>query len=424
VLSPRPVPAEAAPSPSPDAHATAALRGTVADPDGRVLPGVTVVGGGRRVVTDAQGRFAIDGLVPGERIDLLYAWLDGADAGDVDATAYAPWFTARMAPVPDPVVLRLPRAAGVTFVAADGLDRTPLSWVHAVILDGEGQSLFDDVVATRGGKATITGLVPGLPGTLFVYAPGLRRDVPLSLRAGQTVDLGEVPLVRGGRVEGVVKSADGRPVVGCVVAAADDGRGEDPARTGAREADLLLRRSATDDEGRFVLDGLDASRPAALAIWAEGYAPTARRVLWPEDGRAHLNVTLVRGAVARLRLSERGAGPVTGALLDFVDGRTGARVLDLWHRAAWGSTVGSSEDVRRAARALLLEDPREPGLYVVGPLEPGPYDVAIEHPHYRAVRARYAVVDPSPEGADNPLRLPLEAMEWKVELDPVRNPGR
>ncbi|HVG92879.1 MAG TPA: carboxypeptidase-like regulatory domain-containing protein [Planctomycetota bacterium] len=424
VLAPRPLAPEAKAPEVPDAAATAFLRGTVVDPDGLALPGVTVVGGGRRVVADAAGRFAIEGLVPGERIDVLYAWLDGADAGEVDAGAYAPWATARLAPVPDPVVLRLPRAAAVTFLASDGLDRIPLAWVRVVITDGAGTPLFDDVVATRAGRATITGLVPGLPGTLFVHAPGLRREVPLALRAGSTVDLGEVPLVRGGRVEGVVKSPDGRPVARAVVAATDDGRATTDASAAAREADLSTRRTTTDEEGRFVLEGLDATRPTALAVWAEGHAPSARRVLWPEDGRARLNVTLVRGVTARLHLNERGGAPVSGALVEFADGRTGARVLDLLHRAAWGSVVGSTEDVRRAARALLIEHPSEPGLYLVGPLEPGPYDVAIEHPLYRSLRARYTVLDPSPEGPDNPMRIPLESMEWRVELDPARDPGR
>ena len=422
-IAPYPLPPEpAGPETDPCAAYVGRIHGRVTDRDGKGLAGVTVAAGGRRVVSGADGAYELTKLPMGERLPIVFAWLDGADTGGVDPSPFAPWFEAAASASPDAVDLVLPKAAAVTFRVVDGLDGKPLSWARVVLLDGNDAPRFDDVVATVDGRVTLTGLVPGTPGTLAVFAPGLRREVPLALRGGDTVDAGEVSLVHGGRVDGVVKSPSGTPVVGASVVAMEDGRGDRGGKALVRERDFLLRRTGTDAQGAFVLDGLDLARPAAIAIYAPGYAPSARRVVWGADGKGRLAATLSKGGTARLRLSDPSGAPVTGALVDLRDARTGARRLDLVRRAGWGSWIGSSRDVRVANEALMIEDPASPGSYRLGPVEPGPYDVFVDHPAFKPVKTQTTIVDASPGSADNPMRIPLEGLEWRLPLEPLPAP--
>jgi hypothetical protein len=143
-----------------------------------------------------------------------------------------------------------------------------------------------------------------------------------------------------------------------------------------------------------------------------------RRVIPDAEGVGRVAVTLVPGTRLRIRVEDPKKAPVRGAVIEVRDARAGVRWLDLWSRAAWGGFVGGDEDVARATAALWTEDPATPGLHRVGPLEPGPYDLLVACPGYRTARAKYTVPDPAPGSADNPLRIPLDTMEWSVVLEP------
>lgn len=403
--------------PGPDRPAT--LHGFVRDAAGAPLDGVTVAVGRRRTVSDAQGRYALDGLAAGERVDVVFGWVDGARPSAADPRPFAPWAISSEVPGERPVGLVLPKAAGVRLRALRGLDGTPLSWVRAVVLDGAGSVRADEVLALDDGRGTLEGLVPGTPGTLTLLAPGLRREVPLALRAGETVDAGDVSLVAGVRVEGTVVGPDGAPVAGATVALADDGRGDGGGRGLVRERDLALRRTTTDAAGAFVLEGLDPARPALLAACAPGLAPTMRRA---EPGGA-TSLSLVRGASFRVRVEDPRGAAVVGAVVELRDARSGARWLELLHRAAWGSVVGSSDDLARATEALWTESLERPGSHRVGPAEPGPYDVLVMRPGYRPSRARFTVAPGKAGSTENPLGLPVGEMEWRVVLEPEPDAG-
>lgn len=425
----RPASRDARPAATPDAPAAApaapaaapaqrlgALTGQVVDAASTPLPGVTVAAAGVRTTTSADGRFTLAGLPAGERVEVIAGFVDGAMPGAVDPRPFAPWTSAAGRAGGDPVRVVLPRAAGVTFRAVRGIDGAPLGWVRAIVLDGAGDLRFDGVVPLRAGEGRIDGLVPGTPGTLVLAAPGLRRETPLALRAGEAVALGEVSLVRGLRVEGTVRAAGDVPVE-ATVALLDDGRAESPGRQVARTREDALRVA---HGASFVLEGLDPSRPVGLAVFAPGYAPAVRRVLPDAEGVGRVAVTLVPGTRVRLRVEDPKQGAVPGAIVEIRDDRAGVRWLDLWSRAAWRGFVGADEDVARATAALWTEDLAAPGVHRVGPLEPGPYEILVARPGYKTARARYTVPDPSPGSADNPLRIPLDTMEWRVVLEPER----
>lgn len=391
------------------------VRGRVTDVKGAPLAGVTVGSEGRRATTDADGLFVLGGLPRGGSLELVYGWVDGADTRGADPSVFAPWFAARAAAAEGVLALALPKAASARLRLTDGRTGTALSWARVLVLDGEANVRFDAPVATRDGVVVLSGLVPGTAGTLVAFAPGLRREVPIALRAGETVDLGEVGLVRGGRVGGTVKDRKGAPIPFASVAAMEDGRLERGGRGVAYGRDLVVRRTTTDAEGRFVLEGFDSSRPTALGVAADGYAPAARRVLWNEGEDATVTATLTRGGSVRLQLLDPAGGRVSGAYLELEDARTGVRALDLLRRAALGSFVGSSADVRRATASFLAEDPALPGVYRIGPVEAGPYELVVSRPGYVRQRAKFTVPDKE-SPAYRPI--PADVMDWRLELTP------
>src|SRR5690606_6878519 len=112
---------------------------------------VTVAVGRRRATTGPDGRFAIEGLAPGERVDVVFGFVDGARPASADPRTFAPWALSSEVPGDQPVSLVLPKAAALRFRAVRGLDGTPLAWVRAVVLDGAGSVRADEVLALDDG---------------------------------------------------------------------------------------------------------------------------------------------------------------------------------------------------------------------------------------------------------------------------------
>jgi hypothetical protein len=143
-----------------------------------------------------------------------------------------------------------------------------------------------------------------------------------------------------------------------------------------------------------------------------------RRVLFPDGPEATISVTLAKGGRMRVGISDPAGNPISGATLELVDARSGARVLDVVLRAALGGVLGSTEDLRRAGDALLIEETGRRGSYRIGPLEPGPYDVFLACPGYRSRREKVTVPDAEPEDPSSPVRpLALSSLEWQVTLE-------
>lgn len=220
---------------------------------------------------------------------------------------------------------------------------------------------------------------------------------------------GVVLLHRGARVTGRVVDEQDRPVAGARIGLFDRGwqsRGADPVV----EREQLFRSATTDADGRFVLDGLGAPRPhplraykesVDLAIGAANRAPTTVRVdLGKEPGPDghEVRVTLQEGAFLGLDLTERVANPmaavgapVFGAIVDLESGTDGSNWLDLVQWGTLGGPLGDDEAWRRASSNLLLEARSDDG-YLVGPVNPGPYELIVSRPGYAPFRQKLTIV--------------------------------
>lgn len=107
---------------------------------------------------------------------------------------------------------------------------------------------------------------------------------------------------------------------------------------------------------------------------------------------------------------------VRGAVLDLESARNGSAWLDLVVRGVLGGQAASLDELRMAGEHLLWES-REEGLYVLGPVEPGEYELVVEHPVYLPGRQRLPVLDPG-----SPLAFEQLLPEPGARLDP-RDPA-
>jgi len=258
----------------------------------------------------------------------------------------------------------------------------------------------DRAVAPIDGQIRLGGLTPrGYEIVLLTPVHRLVRTVALKAHEdpGAEIDLGDVRLPHGIHIAGRITDTRGRAAVGARVAGLDTGwlRTRSPDPTKRRE--LLLRWAQADDDGSFVIEGFDPRATAVLAVWAPGFAPTARRVVLEEfrdDVHAHLTVELRRGGFFRARLVQQGTqDPVSGALLDLEDARNGSDYLDLLRRSMLGGPVADTGDLRRASAHFLMENQGEAGLYRLGPVQAGPYEIWVDRPGYQLLRRRLTIID-------------------------------
>ena len=369
---------------------------------GAPLAGVTVRAAGVEARTDREGRFRLEGvesLAP--TVVVAFGYEPGrADTAGQDPTAFARPAVVRTTPGGAPLDLVLPRAASLRFRARDAVDDTPISFLHVVVRTKDGRLPVDRGIATRDGHVHLQGLPPG--GLELTVVSHARRYTlgPVQLVGGQERDLGEILLTHGMRIEGRVVDTGGRGIGGARVGAFGKGwqhAGQDPGA----ERELLFRTVQADPDGRFVLEGFDPRKPADLAIWAPGYAPTAERVQLPRFSdviRAEVEIELDTGGYLALDVRERagragGGDRVHGAVLDLEFAQDGSDFLDVIQRGVMGGTLGSTFEWRHVSDQLLVERRGDDG-YILGPLRPGPYVLWMEHPGYAPVRHKLTVIDP------------------------------
>ncbi|MFM8979886.1 MAG: hypothetical protein ACKOSS_05430 [Planctomycetia bacterium] len=412
--------------------------GRVSDDRGRPLPGVTLRAAGVVGTSDGEGRFALEGvesLAP--RVRLEFGYEPGQPVPDgVDARDYPVTWGEEVRPGSEGLSLMLPGGQALAFRAIDRLDDTPVAWLRAVARDDAGRTWLDRTLCTRDGRYLLAGL-PRTGLTLTLLAPGRRlvRLVPLERAAreagapGTVVrERGDVGLLRGLVLEGEVTGAGGQPLPGARAALLGPGwlatlRGDPAPR---RELDL--RVVAADARGRGVQPLQPHVAAAAVVLWAPGHAPTLRRALYAEAPagaapgalerlEARIDARLRPGTRLQLSLSDLATRePVHGAVLDLESARNGSAWLDLVVRGVLGGQAASLEEVRAAGEHLLWEA-REEGLYVLGPVEPGEYELLVEHPLYLPERRKLPVLDPA-----SPLSFEQLLPEPGARLDP-RDPA-
>ena len=286
------------------------VRGVVTGSDGQPLLGavVSVRGtGAQATATDGAGEFLLE--LPERAIDLQVSLGDRSRSRlfrvDPDQARVAVQLdtppsctvTARIAGLPG----RRRLAAGVVrFTRLDGADGaaegdTRSRWVDFV--DGELRWTQAPV-----GRVRIEIWCDG-------HAPFVREE---TLVANTEHSLGEVLLETGGRLQGVVRDAAGRPVADAVVVLGEES-----------DLDLYEGRTRTAADGSFRLQGV-TGRSSRLVVRAPGFAASVVDLQLPEDLLAPepCVVQLDRGAM--IEVSVGGSLAVEGG---FVQLRRDGRVL-------------------------------------------------------------------------------------------------
>jgi hypothetical protein len=410
------------------------VTGRVVDDLGHPLAGVTLRAAGVSATSAGDGSFVLDGvesLAP--RVPLSFGFEPGSPlSSSGDPRRFGTVGREDVVPGGQPLTLTLAPDQALELLAEDGLDDRPLAWVHVVARADDGRVFLDRVVAAQDGRVRLAGL-PRVGLALTLLSPGRRlaRMVPVE-RVGRGAEalvreLGAVKLHRGLTLEGTVTDEGGQPVPGARVAALDEGWLDALRADTSARRDLALRSAEADERGAYVLDGLDAARPATVVVWADGFAPTARRAVvaalpaeeapnappavpgvLPEPPVApaapashalarlfaRVDVTMRRGSRVSLLLTDRVSGqPVHGAIVDLESARNGSDYLDLVLRGVAGGQVASTAAWRHVSEHLLWEG-REQGAYSVGPVEPGEYRLLVEHPLYLPEQRAIPVLDP------------------------------
>jgi len=282
------------------------LRGKVVDPQGRPLSGAMVVAADDRVVTDAQGRFALIRLRPERTFEAR-----------ASRTGFFP--TAQSATVGDPSAQ--PRT--LTLVLA------PVRAARGKVQDSEGRPVADAEAVLRpsGGDAEGVTARSDAKG-IFLVAEAPAAEIELSVRKkgyAPTVlpalrippgkgpaDLGVVTLRPGAKLAGLVIDHRGKPVPDAEIfplhQAVDPNEMER-----AREGRKPMASTAAD--GRFILEDLAQAVPVHLAVRASGYLTAQARSVRPPTAQP-VTIRLEPDAVLRGRVVDEAGNPVAGARIN------------------------------------------------------------------------------------------------------------
>jgi hypothetical protein len=261
-----------------------ALSGQVADVDGRLLPGVSVVAFPTEATTrtNAQGAFRLG--VPGAGAYVLEA--HHSDWGGAVQAVTAPGA---------PVLLRLePHSVLELQVRSGG---QPVEGAEALLLRGQEAGAAKQYAADRTTDADGGVRLVGFPAgtyTLEVSRPGapapVRRELVLHEGAPTAVTLA-LPPIPSGVLEGVVVDETGQSVASAEVWASP---GE-------------VASAMSDARGRFRLLGLSAGAEYAVSAEKDGATSTARRA---HAGDGGVRLVVPRPRVYRGRVLDEAQEPV------------------------------------------------------------------------------------------------------------------
>jgi S1-C subfamily serine protease len=252
--------------PKPDAR----IAGMVVGADGKPVPGAVVWTrpgrAGARVVTDDDGRFAVEGLVR-ERY-LVHAEQPGFPPAEIDDVAAGT------------VDLRIQIAAGAVLagkvVRASGATGPYTIWAQpargaaAPALDRRLAPVADRWVDAADGAFTLTDLPPGRYDLVALAVDGASGSLPgLAVRAGEKRQGLRVELGGGAAVTGRLVDLDSRaPLPGAPVRAVADGR---------------TTEATTDAGGTFRLEGLARGVPGEVLVDLPGYVAFSRNFTGPVE---------------------------------------------------------------------------------------------------------------------------------------------
>ena len=295
-------------------ESTYSIAGVVQTPEGRPRPGIPLLfrskGAGPaldgREFTDAEGRFAAEGLLAG-------TWLVGfGDWTEVDGT-WRQDFAAGSEPIEveagrEDLLLTLPFDGGwVTGRVVRKSDLQPVTKFGVAIYrytffvpNWEDSDRFDDAQGRFRVELSEEGTY-----ALDLHADGLAsvRTDKFTLKKGETVDVGTIALGEGGRIEGVVRDAAGNPVQW--------------ARLYVLNAKLQTNNDApwTDRRGRYALESITPGTYQLFAVSPRHPLALVKGVEVGEGATARAPVTFGESAPLTLRVVDEQGAPVEGAEL-------------------------------------------------------------------------------------------------------------
>ena len=232
-------------------------------------------------------------------------------------------------------------------------------------------------------------------GTQFIFTRLPRGRVEVTARAPGFVsdwresrvpnaDPLELRLVKGNEISGTVRSTEGVPLPGVTV------RGED-------------KRVKTDDQGRFVLGGVNATEGCDIEVYAKGFSRIHRRLM----NTPELDLVLPREAVLSGHVLSAGTGlPLAGATVaieqneqqrvNALTDANGAFLLDGLSQGSYGLLVRHPEhaplfagiwNLAEGDRVTQLELRLDPALTVTGRVLSAKTGTPVPDAHVRASSA-------------------------------------
>lgn len=313
--------------------------------------------------SDADGRFVIDDLTPGQRVSL-----------SVTREGYA---EARLDPIAAPasgLEIVLEAAMMIRGVVRDELGHAiPEAHLHLApassgsAKEGAGRLTVGPArfaTSDASGTFAIEGVTTG-EWTLRARAQGYQDGEPLQVRAavGEAREPLSVVLVPGASVVGQVLDGDGRPVPEARVSSVAAAEGV----VGTSES--VLRSATTDAEGRYRLDGLPMGAATLAAEHAEH--PRAAKEVDVRPGDNQLDFELEPGWT------------IAGVVLDMADRPVGgARVVA---RTPGESVAGSAHGTKRSSGTGVAVASAD-GSFEIAVGSEGNYLVRAEKPGYAEQR--------------------------------------
>jgi len=276
------------------------LEGTVRDASGAPLAGCAVrvapvdaAAQTRRASTAADGSFAFRGLAPGRhRVTATWADLDPL-RGEVDLEEGKD------------ALIELDFEAGGILEATLRAGDAPYTGIVALTLRGDGSTMRTRNTRAAQGVLRLGDLPTGQFELEAATPDGRRaRLAGLELRAGQTTTV-TLDLVRGARLQGVVRTPEGAPVATARVTLIQ-----------AESAGRMRLLATTDARGGYVFAEL-LPGPWSLVVQGRGGGPSG------------VDVTLAPGETRELDVKLGAAGTLDVEVVD-ERGRPVARAVLLW----------------------------------------------------------------------------------------------
>ena len=344
--------------------AVPAITGLVRGIDGTPVPGVLVRLDRNdrngidmpQVMTGADGRFRLSGTPADQGTVVAWDPRQGVASAAVPASSLSP----------SPLVLQLQTGASVVGYIRYR-DGTPVPGASVAVTRQRGIVLYDSASTGEDGHFQITSLLPG------TYAVRARRrgsawnewtsDESADLRlvtvaAGERKDV-QLVVERGGKqIAGVIRLADGTPVVGATVVAnaGPNARTWYPAQSGAEH------RTLSGDDGRFALTDVEDER---FTLWAlRGDLPDAE-------------VEGVRAGHMDVRITMRPAASISGTVRSAKGTPVSSFQVSVTplSNATHGRGVPPKPSVRAARPPQAVHDAA--GGFLVDGLPAGSYDLRV-----------------------------------------------